>query len=503
MKIFISLLLVLSFNTFARNEKGNGGGVHYCENKVTVYDLYEGRVRYDIDVIEQEELDKEQTISFALEKVGKRNKRLKKLITEKIVEVEKKLSVRDIEIERTLDADSLYHDNGCEYKQAANWDDEIDKIIVAKYIWEKLTPFQKGVLLFHEAAYGVARDKSDAQTSTKVRKFVAEIFSSLDSFKTYITPTVDEYGSIEVIKKTIEVTKNFSEEKVYLQGEAFRIKETKEPYEGTCSRQVYDGEEWYCPPKIGVLEQEPCYNRPTYTYEDYSCAKVRTIKTKISEGEVNANIKVSLEGRLEAFDTPDVLEIFIENKEIKINNPGSPDSLNHAYTISDKSSLEITDKEPYEITGHLVIEAVGLKHAKEMLKSQLEPVDFKSDSITIKIKRTLEELKYMRFTVRREHRAYVAHDYASLKDYFLKYENGYSFFKLKFTKNLGYEKLSAFRNVKVKVALSADSFLSSKMSDIPAEAPRTMIIKYKTSVRKNTISFRSVSIGKQKLDFKQ
>lgn len=178
-KLLLIVISLATLNSLYASDKGNGGGGHVCPESVEVYDLYEGRERFGLRIDARTDLSTDETIRTAIEKVMTQHRLLGRLIETAVVRVKEKLDIRNIVIERTLDADNLFHDPGCEYRQIANWDTGIDRILVGKSLWDRLDSFQRGVLIFHEAAYSVYRSHGANTSSAQVtRRFVAEVFST-------------------------------------------------------------------------------------------------------------------------------------------------------------------------------------------------------------------------------------------------------------------------------------------------------------------------------------
>ncbi len=176
MKKTLGIILALTaFASYAK-EGGNGGGGHVCADKVEMYDLFEARERFDLSVPERD-LSQEDTIKLGLIKVSQKYKLLAKLIEAELKDVESKFSLKNIAIERTLDADNLYHAPDCSYEQLANWDMGINKIVVNRPLWLRMNSFNQGVLKFHEAAYSAYRKYGKNLNVEITRKFVGEVYS--------------------------------------------------------------------------------------------------------------------------------------------------------------------------------------------------------------------------------------------------------------------------------------------------------------------------------------
>lgn len=184
-------MVLVSMNAFAGNEKGNGGGIHFCQADETqeLYDIYEGQARYGF-TIRSSNLTVDAQVNKAIEKIKKANPYIGK-------EVEKQVSyLRSnhmiIRARVTLapvgDAKILLVDQGCAYKQLANWDEVSGNLIVSKDYFDRMDNTNKAALYVHEALYKVGRvlnllpiEEDGTTTSDTIRRMVGEIFSTSES----------------------------------------------------------------------------------------------------------------------------------------------------------------------------------------------------------------------------------------------------------------------------------------------------------------------------------
>lgn len=183
--LLITLSMAASSFSFAGDRGGNGGGGHFCPNGMTeVYDLQEGRFRYKLPIL-QLTGTRDEVMELGLQKIKEDSPFFESILRREIVRVKEKMEFLSLKIERTLDADNLYVNENCEYLQIANWDTTVDRLIVSSSRWAELPEAQKGVLIFHEAAYSLYRSKqvglqveTNDESVDLVRKFVAQVFSS-------------------------------------------------------------------------------------------------------------------------------------------------------------------------------------------------------------------------------------------------------------------------------------------------------------------------------------
>lgn len=184
MKAIFLMLSLLSISSFAK-EGGNGGGVHDCGVRgVELYDFYEGRntLLHGIRVwTPDSSLSVKDYLGKALEHIERDIPEVAPHIGSKLAEL---LSipydelVMNFSIPLIPDADIVFVDEGCEYRQVANWNERFEKIIIRKSIFERLDNMSKAGLYIHEVVYKISRDsKISLRNSDKVRKIVARIFS--------------------------------------------------------------------------------------------------------------------------------------------------------------------------------------------------------------------------------------------------------------------------------------------------------------------------------------
>jgi hypothetical protein len=183
--------LLLSMNSFAGNEKGNGGGVHYCENQTTqeLYDIYEAQARFGYKLINNK-LSVDGYIQYAVNKISNANPFIGKKVNEKLDYLKNNHMIMrpKVRLNPIGDANILITDEGCEYKQLANWDEISGNLIIKKEYYDLLDNLNKAAFHIHETLYKVGRDldllaKSSDGTSTsdEIRKMVGEIFSVSES----------------------------------------------------------------------------------------------------------------------------------------------------------------------------------------------------------------------------------------------------------------------------------------------------------------------------------
>lgn len=186
MKLWISLAFIMvSAISFAK-EGGNGGGVHDCGSRgVELYDFYEGRSallhnipvwKVDSKLTIKDYLDKaiahmESDIPEVVEQI--------KLKLREILAIPYENLVINVSIPLIPDADIAIVDEGCEYRQVANWNERFNKVIFSRSVFERLDNMSKAGLFIHEVIYKLSRDsKVSMQNSDLVRKIVAKIFSN-------------------------------------------------------------------------------------------------------------------------------------------------------------------------------------------------------------------------------------------------------------------------------------------------------------------------------------
>ncbi len=185
------LALVLSFNTAwavgdSGNGAGNGGGMHYCPGKKIqeMYDVYEGRERYRLTIPSTGFTVPEETIiNNAIFKLARENVTFAEAVKKQIVHLAspENFSLDElVKLALVPDANILRVDEGCEYRQLANWDDATNCITVKKSLYNVMDTFGQAALKLHEAVYKAARLRNGVTDSDIVRRLVAELLSTLE-----------------------------------------------------------------------------------------------------------------------------------------------------------------------------------------------------------------------------------------------------------------------------------------------------------------------------------
>ena len=180
--------LLFSMNLFAGNEKGNGGGVHFCvvQEKLELYDIYEAQARYGYKIMDKK-LSIESYTQLALNKITKNNPYIGRKVKEQLDYLNDGHMIIRSKVKLTLveDANILVTDEDCTYKQLANWDEKSGNLIVKKEYYDSMNALNKAAFHIHETLYKVGRDldllerdKDSNSTSDDVRRMVGEIFST-------------------------------------------------------------------------------------------------------------------------------------------------------------------------------------------------------------------------------------------------------------------------------------------------------------------------------------
>lgn len=188
------LSLFLGLNVWAQgSDVGNGGGIHYCAHRPTqeLYDLYEGSMRYELTIVESP-LPKEEIVNTALNKLATVNPSFAlevSAIASKLLGPGGLSMKEGIRLTPVPDANIVMVNEGCEYRQLANWDDVTNRVFVKAEFYRELNEFNRAAFLLHEAIYKAARVRRLLRNSDIVRRTVAELLSTspviTNSFRNY------------------------------------------------------------------------------------------------------------------------------------------------------------------------------------------------------------------------------------------------------------------------------------------------------------------------------
>ena len=196
--------ILLSVSAFAGNEKGNGGGIHYCEGQKTqeFYDIYEAQARFGYKLIDKK-LSVEGYIQYAVNRISKANPFIGKKVQEQLDYLKNNhMIIRPkARLNPIGDAKILITDEGCDYKQLANWDEVSGNLLVKKEYYDLLDNLNQAAFHIHETLYKVGRDydlltkfSDGTSTSDEIRMMVGEIFSvneSLSLMWTIVDPQIE------------------------------------------------------------------------------------------------------------------------------------------------------------------------------------------------------------------------------------------------------------------------------------------------------------------------
>jgi hypothetical protein len=174
----------LNFSAFG-NEKGNGGGVHVCQDgRIEVYDIYEGFTRYNLTPTKNRKTADEY-LAKAVSKIRSQYPGVGYRV-EKYVDYLRKeghfLIRNNLNLYLIEDADILVTDVGCRYQQLANWDDRSENVLVKNEFFQRLDALNQAAIFLHEAVYKVARNYYNESNSDESRRIVAEALSDEAGF---------------------------------------------------------------------------------------------------------------------------------------------------------------------------------------------------------------------------------------------------------------------------------------------------------------------------------
>lgn len=185
-KIIIGFLIILSSNSFAEKEGGNGGISYVCRNETG--EIISARL---LDLWEPETFKSYQNNSESVEsQIDKALKKIDVFFPDGSKRLRAQIQVENGLIFKThrqlpLTNDALpryYPEAGCKYEQVARhgYNIEINKDVleIDLNIFENIhfSNSDKAALMVHEAMYSLARESGE-KTSDKVRILVAKLFS--------------------------------------------------------------------------------------------------------------------------------------------------------------------------------------------------------------------------------------------------------------------------------------------------------------------------------------
>ncbi len=274
----ISMFLVF-FPIFSlAGEVNNGGGGHVCDQNVELYDLFEGH-HPQIHNIKTWKHQNEKAKEFYLDKALRRlrvaqpklYKEFKREL-DGILNIPNNELVLPIDIPIINDADIPFVEEGCEYKQLANWNDRLNKLYFSQSLYKKLDELNKAALFYHEAAYKIARNHG-ATNSDGVRKFVAESFSDQD-IQTSITPNGEDDFSEEVSAMGCANFTGFYESRCYSNGREVSHSIIDVEHD-TCARLSFGMDFWIMGYKTTETSVTPDYEFTTEVLPRWNSEKTQ------------------------------------------------------------------------------------------------------------------------------------------------------------------------------------------------------------------------------------
>ena len=167
--------------TVAAGDKGNGGGVIKCENDLKLYDFFEAELFEGLK-IPNLDLSEEQYTELIFKKIlAQRSKsdaeNTLMLLRETEALFRSKMEMTNNKLIATFDADKIEVPEGCEFLQAANWNERLNRLRISLPLWKLMKPRERAGLVIHEVLYKIARNKFNEKDSDRIRALVGELFS--------------------------------------------------------------------------------------------------------------------------------------------------------------------------------------------------------------------------------------------------------------------------------------------------------------------------------------
>lgn len=177
--------LLLSFNTFAGGDAGNGGVSVVCRDifggikSAEMLDIYEGAQRYDLK-FSTKNYSVQVHMLHVKEKLSRYGAYPQFVETYESVTARKKL-LSNVTFNLTEDAYPIFVEKGCLLEQAANYIDPIE-FLVSKEIHNRFNNLNQAALVLHETLYLMQRQaRPELKSATLVRKLTAYLLSTTNN----------------------------------------------------------------------------------------------------------------------------------------------------------------------------------------------------------------------------------------------------------------------------------------------------------------------------------
>ncbi len=175
-------------SAFARGADGSGGGgTHTCYNadgsirSTLLYDFYEGQALRHYKLIQADHKTPLQLLDYAMRKIYSRDPAFARSVLDQLQYYAEHRSVEWNKKFSTLpDAAIVFVDQGCEYRQIAQWRGDFDDTIFIDGNLNQVfsqNALNIAGLALHEAVYAVLRKQDKMTDSDFARDVVAQAFS--------------------------------------------------------------------------------------------------------------------------------------------------------------------------------------------------------------------------------------------------------------------------------------------------------------------------------------
>lgn len=180
----ISFILMIAISAQAKEGgmQGGGGLAHVCKDaagnitRAEMYDLFEGRKRYDMNDTVDSTLSVDDLIKNAVQKVALTSPGISVRLQAALEVTRSTFRVGATPLNLVGDAQIRYREEGCDDVQIAYWDERAGKVSVNEEIWSHFDSKSKAALYIHEASYFLDRLINNNTTSDNAREFTASAF---------------------------------------------------------------------------------------------------------------------------------------------------------------------------------------------------------------------------------------------------------------------------------------------------------------------------------------
>ncbi len=239
MKRFIIYLLTIAFYqtsfaigpVFAGGESSGGGGSIFCPNSElpeeisTLYDFFEGRIRYDLNIPVTNSISMEDQIENALQKLEQIDFGTAQDVRDEYLSLSSSIYFLPDGIIMAPVTDLGNNEApivpiGCNLVYAGYFETS-KQVTISKFLFDNFTETEKAGLLVHEAIYSLARKSTGQDNSRSTRILNSFLFSTESNLNDRVHEALRTLNYFDSDIKVINIQTNGSNFEFQIKGKCF------------------------------------------------------------------------------------------------------------------------------------------------------------------------------------------------------------------------------------------------------------------------------------------